>query len=206
MTLMMNPLRASLKYLVRLSRFQAVVLCLGLAIITLSTRSASADASLLKSREFDGIGLKSDYYYNSQGSDGSLGIALRTGGFGLIGGGALGSVNYRFNSQLISGHAGFDMYLLALGLQLALAWQIDRQENDADFGVNYGLKLKLGSNRHPMFLMIGGQSYTEAPSEFLISYSIFTSLGSQSSKPRPKPKRRLKRRRRSGAKSYRSKP
>ena len=204
MTLMMTLLSAPFNYLVRLSRYQAVVLCLGLAIITLSTRPASADRSFF--RQFTGVGLKGDYYSNSQGADVSLGIAARSGTLGFIGFGGVGSVNYRFNSHLISGHAGFDAYILALGLQLALAWRVNRQEGGADLGVNYGLKLKLGSALHPMFLTIGGQSYTEAPSEFLISYSIFTSLGSKPSKPRSKPKRRLKRRRRSGAKSYRSKP
>lgn len=209
MTLIMNSLSAPFNYLMRLSRYQAVVLVLGLAIITLSARPASADKSFF--RQFTGVGLKGDYYSSSQGSDVSLGIAARSGMLGFLGFGGVGSVNYRFNSHLISGHAGFDAYFLALGLQLALAWRVDRQEGGADLGVNYGLKLKLGSVLHPMFVTIGGQSYTEAPSEFLISYSIFTSLGSQASERRPKPKRRLRRRRRSGSRSgskpsYRSKP
>ena len=142
-------------------------------------KSASANSNRLLGwglfKEFKGVGLKSDYYYNSQGADGSLGIAARAGSLGIIGFGWVGSVNYRFNSHLISGHAGCDAYLALFGLQLALAWQVDRQQNQADFGINYGLKLFLPAS-YPMFVTIGGQSYTEAPTEFLISFSVFTSL------------------------------
>ena len=140
-----------------------------------SRRSSNWLSGWLPSEEFDGIGLKSDYYSNSQGTDGSLGIAARTGVLGMIGWGGVGSVNYRFNSQMISGHAGLDAYLSIVGLQLALAWQIDQQQNRNNFGINYGLKLML-PNSYPMFLTIGGQTYSEAPTEFFFSYSIFTSL------------------------------
>ena len=173
MTLVTNSLSAPFNYLVSLSRYQAAVLVLGLAIITLTTRPASADRSFF--RQFTGVGLKGDYYSSSQGADVSLGIAARAGSLGIIGFGWVGSVNYRFNSHLISGHAGCDAYVGIFGLQLALAWQVDRQQNQADFGINYGLKLFLPAS-YPMFVTIGGQSYTEAPNEFLISFSIFTSL------------------------------
>lgn len=138
-------------------------------------QSKSESNNMFSIKEFGGVGLKSDFYYNSQGADISLGIAARNGILGVVGFGGVGSVDYRFNSHIISGHAGIDTYLLVVGLQLALAWQVDRQQKRADFGINYGLKLLL-PNAYPMFFMIGGQSYMEAPTEFLISFSIFTSF------------------------------
>ena len=200
---MIRRLSAPSDHRVRSIRYHAVILFLGLFIITLSTQSASADASLFKHKQFDGVGLKGDYYYNSQGADVSLGIAARSGGLGLMSFGGVGSVNYRFNSQLISGHVGLDQYLLGFGLQAGLAWQVDRQEKRADFGVNYGLKLMLGVTPHPMFLTIGGQTYIEAPTEFFISYSIFTSLDGRSSKRRAPSKKRSRRR---GKSVYRRTP
>lgn len=129
----------------------------------------------LSFREFSGVGLKADFYNSSQGADRSLGIAARTGILGLIGWGGVGSVNYRFNSQMISGHVGMDAYLMFFGLQLALAWQVDQQRNQSDHGINYGFKLMLPTSS-PMFITIGGQIYTEAPTEFFVNYSVFTSL------------------------------
>ena len=131
-------------------------------------------SSWVPMKEFRGIGLKIDSYNRAEGSDHSLGIAARSGLLGLIGMGWVGSANYRFRSQMISGHAGFDAYLTILGLQCGLAWQLDRLQNRIDFGINYGLKLLLPAS-HPMFFTIGVQSYTKAPSEFFINFSIFTS-------------------------------
>ena len=146
-----------------------------------SNKSSSWFSSWLPSwlpwSEFHGVGLKSDYYSSSQGSDRSLGIAARTGTFGLISKGLVGSVNYRFNSRIISGHAGLDAYFLLFGLQLGMAWQVDQLKNHNDFGINYGLKFVLPSS-YPMFITLGAQVYTEAPSEFFINFSIFTSINS----------------------------
>ena len=139
-----------------------------------SKKSSSWLSGWLPRSEYHGVGLKSDYYSSSQGADGSLGIAARTGQLGVIGKGLVGSVNYRFNSRIISGHAGLDAYFLLFGLQLAMAWQVDQLKNHNDFGINYGLKLTLPYS-YPVFLTIGGQVYTEAPSEFFINFSIFTS-------------------------------
>ena len=140
-----------------------------------SNKSSSWLSSWLPMKEFNGVGLKSDYYSSSQGADRSVGIAARTGPLGVIGIGWVGSVNYRFNSRMISGHAGFDTYLLRFGLQFAVAWQVDQGQNRNDFGINYGLKLLLPTS-YPIFFTVGGQSYTEAPSEFFINFSIFTSI------------------------------
>jgi hypothetical protein len=149
------------------------VLLLELSVLLLHPQSASADQSLLMGifDEFNGFGIKSDYYYTSQGSDGSLGIAARTGIVGLYGGS--GSVNYRFDSNTISGHVGLDLSMFFLGGQLGLAWKVDPQEDSPDFGINYALKLtRMPAFPYPMFLTIGGQSY-KGESEFFISYSIF---------------------------------
>ena len=140
-------------------------------------KSSSWISGWLPWSEFHGVGLKSDYYSSSQGSDRSLGIAARTGTFGLISKGLVGSVNYRFNSRIISGHAGLDAYFLLFGLQLGMAWQVDQLKNHNDFGINYGLKFVLPSS-YPMFITLGAQVYTEAPSEFFINFSIFTSINS----------------------------
>ena len=138
------------------------------------SRSSSWFSSWVPIKAYRGIGLKSDLYNSLKGADHSLGIAARGGTLGLIGMGWVGSANYRFNSQMISGHAGFDAYLMILGLQCGLAWQIDSQQRRNDFGINYGLKLLLPAY-YPMFITVGAQTYTEAPSEFFISFSIFTS-------------------------------
>jgi len=138
------------------------------------SRSSSWFSSWLPIKEFNGIGLKSDFYNSRKGVDHGLGIAARGGFLGVFGMGWIGSANYRFNSQMISGHAGFDAYLMVLGLQCGLAWQVDRLQNRNDLGINYGLKL-LRPASYPMFFTVGGRVYTEAPSEFFISFSIFTS-------------------------------
>lgn len=145
------------------------------SVVARSNKSSSWLSSWLPKKEFNGVGLKSDSYYSSQGVDRSLGIAARTGTLGVISMGWVGSVDYRLNSHLISGHAGFDVYLLLFGLQCAVAWQVDQVQNHNDFGINYGLKLMLPTS-YPIFFTIGGQSYTTAPSEFFINFSIFTSI------------------------------
>ena len=104
-----------------------------------SNKSSSWFSSWLPSwlpwSEFQGVGLKSDYYSQLHGADRSLGIAARTGTLGLIGKGLVGSVYYRFNSRIISGNAGLDIYFLLFGLQLGMAWQVDQLKNHNDFGI-----------------------------------------------------------------------
>lgn len=147
-------------------------ICLSICACTLFLVTIPVDSHAHDtfSSDFAGIGLGSDYHKGEEASHGGVFVTTRLAEIGLFGYGFIGDVGYLPGPEAIYGRLGGELFLGIYGMRLDAVW-----ESDSTFGVGYSAEFLIPSP-YPVALTIGGQSFFDGRTEFVIGLAILLPL------------------------------